>query len=125
MVSTSMSAKRRNDSRARARRNRLLRGQEAGPEEGQADTRDPEAGPFAALMKDIRACMADGSSAATSVLQTAVQLWAAMHGLVLLRGSGYQFPWPDLNQTEMELISSIARFRDTGLPDATRPESLR
>jgi hypothetical protein len=52
-------------------RNRLLRGQEADPEEGQADTRDPEAGPFAARMKDIRACMADGSSEATSVLQTA------------------------------------------------------
>ena len=94
------------------RRNRLLRGQEAAPEEGQADTRDPEAGPFAAMMKDIRACIADGSSEATSVLQTAVQLWAAMHGLVLLRGGGYQFPWPDLNQTEIELISSIARLRD-------------
>jgi hypothetical protein len=94
------------------RRNLLLRGQEAAPEEGHADTRDPEAGPFAAMMKDIRACVADGSSAATSVLQTAGQLWAAMHGLVLLRGGGYQFPWPDLNQTEMELISSIARFRD-------------
>jgi AcrR family transcriptional regulator len=94
------------------RRNRLLRGQEAAPEEGRADTRDPEAGPFAAMMKDIRACIADGSSEATSVLQTAVQLWAGMHGLVLLRGGGYQFPWPDLNQTEMELISSLARFRD-------------
>jgi hypothetical protein len=94
------------------RRNRLLRGQEAAQEEGQADTRAPEAGPFAAMMKDIRACIADGSSGATSVLQTAVQLWAAMHGLVLLRGGGYQFPWPDLNQTEIELISSIARLRD-------------
>ena len=48
------------------------------------------------------------------MLQTAVQLWAAMHGLVLLRGGGYQFPWPDLNQTEIELISSIARLRDRG-----------
>jgi hypothetical protein len=63
-------------------------------------------------MKDIRACIADGSSQASSVLQTAVQLWAAMHGLVLLRGGGYEFPWPDLNETEIELISSIARFRD-------------
>jgi AcrR family transcriptional regulator len=93
-------------------RNRLLRGQEAAPQEGQADERDPEAGPFGALMKDIRACIADGSSEATSVLQTAVQLWAAMHGLVLLRGGGYQFPWPDLNQTELEMIGSIARLRD-------------
>jgi AcrR family transcriptional regulator len=97
------------------RRNRLLRGQEGAPEDGQEDTRDPEAGPFAALMRDIRACMADGSSDATSVLQTAVQLWAAMHGLVLLRGGGYQFPWPDLEQTETELISSVARLRDRPL----------
>jgi AcrR family transcriptional regulator len=96
------------------RRNRLLRGQEAAPGEGQADTRDPEAGPFAALMQDIRACIADGSSEATSVLQTAVQLWAAMHGLILLRGGGYEFPWPDLSQTEIELITTIARFRDRG-----------
>jgi hypothetical protein len=41
-----------------------------------------------------------------------VQLWAAMHGLVLLGGGGYQFPWPDLSQTAIELISSIARLRD-------------
>jgi AcrR family transcriptional regulator len=95
------------------RRNRLLRGEEAGPAEaGRPDTRDPDAGPFAYLMDGIRQCIADGSSQATSVLSTAVQLWTAMHGLVLLRGSGYQFPWPDLTQTETELISSIAKLRD-------------
>jgi len=45
-------------------RNRLLRGQEAATEDGQADTRDPEAGPFGAMMKDIRACAPTARSSA-------------------------------------------------------------
>lgn len=95
------------------RRNRLLRGQEAGPTTvDEPDERSPDAGPFAYLMDGVRQCIADGSSGATSVLSTAVQLWAAMHGLVLLRGNDYQFPWPDLTETEIQLVSSIAKLRD-------------
>ncbi|TQS43000.1 TetR/AcrR family transcriptional regulator [Cryptosporangium phraense] len=95
------------------RRNRLLRGEEPGPPgAGRLDTRDPDAGPFASLMDGVRQCIADGSSGATSVLSTAVQLWMAMHGLVVLRGGGYQFPWPDLTETEVELITSIAKLHD-------------
>ena len=94
------------------RRNRLLRGQEPRPGPvGEPDDRDPDAGPFAYLMDSVRQCIADGSSDATSVLCTAVQLWAALHGLVLLRGNDYQFPWPDVAQTETDLISSIAKLR--------------
>jgi AcrR family transcriptional regulator len=101
------------------RRNRLLRGQEPRPDvAGEPDSRDPDAGPFAYLMDSIRLCIADGSSGATSVLSTAVQLWAAMHGLVLLRGNDYQFPWPDLDQTEIELISSIAKLRERPVSSA-------
>jgi AcrR family transcriptional regulator len=97
------------------RRNRLLRGQEPRPGAvGEPDERDPDAGPFAYLMDGIRQCIANGSSAATSVLPTAVQLWAGMHGFVLLRGNDYQFPWPDLAQTEVDLISSIAKLREPG-----------
>lgn len=93
------------------RRNQLLRGEEPRPGAGEPDTRTPDSGPFAYLMESIRQCIADGSSGAKDVLSTATQLWAAMHGFVLLRGSGYQFPWPDLPQAEVELISSIARLR--------------
>jgi AcrR family transcriptional regulator len=93
-------------------RNRLLRGEEPAPGEGEPDTRDPEAGPFGYLTADIRMCIADGSSEATDVLSCAVQLWVAMHGFIMLRGNGYQFPWPDLAQAEIELISSIARLRE-------------
>ena len=94
------------------RRNRLLRGQEARPESAtEPDTRDAEAGPFAYLIDGVRQCMADGSSTATSELRTAVELWAAMHGLVSLRGNDYQFPWPDLDLVETELISSIAKLQ--------------
>lgn len=98
-------------------RNRLLRGQH--PRLGAADepdSRNPEVGPFAYLMGSIRLCITDGSSGATEVLSTAVQLWAAMHGFVLLRGNDYQFPWPDLAQAEIELISSIAKLHEPDLP---------
>lgn len=95
-------------------RNRLLRGEHARPDvAGETDERDPDAGPFASLMDGVRQCIADGSSGATSVLSTAVQLWAAMHGFVLLRGNDYQFPWPDREQTEIDLVSSIAKLRPT------------
>lgn len=94
------------------RRNQLLRGEEPRPDGSEeSDGRNPDAGPFAYLMDGIRQCIADGSSAADDVLSTAVQLWSAMHGLVLLRGNGYQFPWPDLTKVETELISSIAKLR--------------
>jgi AcrR family transcriptional regulator len=93
-------------------RNRLLRGEEPSPAGDAPDTRTADAGPFAALMDGIRQCIADGSSGAEDVLSTATQLWAAMHGFVMLRGNGYQFPWPDLTQTEIELVSSIARLRE-------------
>jgi hypothetical protein len=63
-------------------------------------------------MDGVRQCIADGSSGAKDVLSTATQLWAAMHGLVLLRGNNYQFPWPDIARAEVELISSIARLRE-------------
>ena len=95
-------------------RNRLLRGEEPSPAADQPDTRTADAGPFAALMDGVRQCIADGSSGAKDVLSTATQLWAAMHGFVMLRGNGYQFPWPDLTQTEIALITSIARLREPG-----------
>jgi AcrR family transcriptional regulator len=94
-------------------RNQLLRGEESGPAvPDEPDNRNPEAGPFAYLMDGVRSCIADGSSGAKDVLSTSTQLWAAMHGFVLLRGNGYQFPWPDLAQAEVELISSIARLTE-------------
>jgi AcrR family transcriptional regulator len=94
------------------RRNKLLRGQEAGPDTAdEPDRRDPEAGPFAYLIDSVRQCIADGSSLATNEVLTATQLWAAMHGLVLLRGNNYQFPWPDLDALEIGLISSVAQLR--------------
>lgn len=95
-------------------RNRLLRGQEPRPSAAaEPDDRNPDAGPFGLLMDSIRLCIQDGSSAASDVLSTSVQLWAAMHGLVLLRGNDYQFPWPDLTQLETDLITSVAQLRDS------------
>lgn len=94
------------------RRNRLLRGEEAHPDDsGEPDRRSPDAGPFAYLIDGVRRCIANGSSRADSDVLTATQLWVAMHGLVLLRGNDYQFPWPDLDELDTGLITSIAQLR--------------
>jgi AcrR family transcriptional regulator len=103
-------------------RNRLLRGEEAAPATvGEPDRRNPDQGSFGYLMADLRLCVGDGTSEATDVLSTAVQLWAAMHGFIMLRGNGYQFPWPDLARVEIELVSSIAKFREAA---PTAPSAL-
>jgi AcrR family transcriptional regulator len=93
------------------RRNRLLRGEEARPESG-TDDRDVDSGPFAALLDGVRRCIEAGESTSESDVLTATQLWAAMHGLVMLRGNDYQFPWPDPEQLEIGLITSVARLRE-------------
>ena len=79
-------------------------------------TRPPEvtdldgAGPFELLLHGVQECIEDGSSTADSVLDAAVQIWVALHGLVQLRANEPEFPWPDAERTEIELISRLGRL---------------
>lgn len=67
-------------------------------------------GPFGLLMQGTQDCIDDGSSSADSALETAVQIWVALHGLVQLRANEPDFPWPDADRTEAELIIRLGRL---------------
>ncbi|MBC8092832.1 MAG: TetR/AcrR family transcriptional regulator [Pseudonocardia sp.] len=66
--------------------------------------------PFQLLMHGTQDCIDDGSSSADSALETAVQIWVALHGLVQLRANEPDFPWPDADRTEVELIIRLGRL---------------
>lgn len=70
------------------------------------------AGPFELLLQGVQACIDDGSSSADSVLDSAVQIWVALHGLVQLRANEPEFPWPDADRTEIELITRLGRLTE-------------
>jgi AcrR family transcriptional regulator len=63
---------------------------------------------FEILLQDVTDTIADGSARAGDALVTATELWAAMHGLVLLRAAAPRFPWPDPERIETELVERIA-----------------
>lgn len=63
---------------------------------------------FSMLIDGVQQCVDDGSSSTGSVLDSAVQLWVALHGLVSLRANEPDFPWPDPDRTEIELITRLA-----------------
>ncbi len=49
---------------------------------------------FSILLRDVADAMHDGTSRAEDPLTTATALWAALHGLILLRARIPRFPWP-------------------------------
>lgn len=65
---------------------------------------------FGLLLHDVADAIADGASAAEDPLVTATGLWVSMHGLVLLRATAPQFPWPEPGTFETALIARIALF---------------
>lgn len=66
------------------------------------------AGPFGLLLQGVQDCIDDGSSDAVPALDTAVLIWVALHGLVQLRAGEPDFPWPDTDRTDNELVSRLA-----------------
>ena len=63
---------------------------------------------FGLLVADTSAVIAAGSSRAHDPLTTATALWVSMHGLVLLRTTAPEFPWPNADQLETALITRNA-----------------
>jgi AcrR family transcriptional regulator len=84
-----------------------------GDSPADAEVADLEgASTFGLLLHGIQECVDDGTSSAESVLDSAVQLWVALHGLVGLRANEPDFPWPDPDRTETELVTLLARLHD-------------
>ncbi|WP_446039497.1 TetR/AcrR family transcriptional regulator [Streptomyces sp. SID1121] len=69
---------------------------------------------FSILLRDVADAMRDGTSHAEDALATATALWAALHGLILLRASIPRFPWPPPGPLEDEIIGRLAYLHDPG-----------
>ncbi|MFD8920824.1 TetR/AcrR family transcriptional regulator, partial [Streptomyces sp. NPDC059569] len=67
---------------------------------------------FSILLRDVADAMRDGTSRAEDALATATALWAALHGLILLRARIPRFPWPPPGPLEDEIISRLAYLHD-------------
>ncbi|MGW3284542.1 TetR/AcrR family transcriptional regulator [Streptomyces sp. NPDC001002] len=63
---------------------------------------------FSILLRDVADAMRDGSSRAEDAFTTATALWAALHGLIMLRARIPRFPWPPPGQLEAEIINRLA-----------------
>lgn len=63
---------------------------------------------FSILLRDVADAMDEGTSRAEDALATATALWAALHGLILLRAHIPRFPWPPPGPLEEEIISRLA-----------------
>jgi hypothetical protein len=63
---------------------------------------------FSILLRDVADAMHDGTSRAEDPFTTATALWAALHGLIMLRARIPRFPWPPPGPLEDEIISRLA-----------------
>jgi AcrR family transcriptional regulator len=72
---------------------------------------------FGWLVEAIRDCAEAGRSTTPSALDSAVQLWVALHGYATLRAAANDFPWPDADALLDALISRLAYIDP---PDSTK-----
>lgn len=63
---------------------------------------------FGWLVDAIRQCVEADRSTTPSPLDSAVQIWVALHGFATLRTSGNDFPWPDPDTMVDALIGRLA-----------------
>jgi AcrR family transcriptional regulator len=77
---------------------------------------------FGWLVGAIGACVEAGRSAAPAPLDSAVQLWVALHGYATLRAAANDFPWPDPDALLDALISRLA-YIDPPVSDKRRKRS--
>jgi AcrR family transcriptional regulator len=63
---------------------------------------------FGWLLDAIGQCVETNRSATPSPLDSAVQIWVALHGFATLRASANDFPWPDTDTMIGALIGRLA-----------------
>lgn len=73
-----------------------------------ADRADVGMSAFAVLVEALEACITEGTSTSSDAVADASKLWAAMHGLAVLRKGASLFVWPQ--DVEAELLVSLARL---------------
>jgi hypothetical protein len=63
---------------------------------------------FAALLDDVERCLAAGrTEPAADARSKATLLWAALHGLTVLRSSKRGFPWPPVEALVDGLLDEL------------------
>lgn len=67
---------------------------------------------FGWLVDTINECVSSGISSTPSALNSAVQIWIALHGYATLRASANDFPWPDTDTLLDTLIARLAYIDD-------------
>lgn len=72
---------------------------------------DHRATTFGVLEQGIAGCMRAGLAPPGDPTRIATSVWTAMHGIVSLRGSLPDFPWPPLDQQLDDLLGAFVRLR--------------
>ena len=68
---------------------------------------------FGWLVDAIRQCVDANRSTTPSPLDSAVQIWVALHGFATLRASANDFPWPGTDTMLDALIGRLAYIKDS------------
>lgn len=69
---------------------------------------------FAWLVDAITDCVRAGRSATPAPVDSAVQLWVALHGFATLRAAANDFPWPDPGALLDDLTRRLACLTHSG-----------
>jgi AcrR family transcriptional regulator len=78
---------------------------------------------FAGFVAAIEACVSAGRAPEVRPRAAATRLWAALHGITVLRVSKKGFPWPPIEQLVDELITDLVL--DSALLATTKPRPKR
>ena len=78
---------------------------------------------FMFLVEGAAACMKAGLAPPGDPLRVAIGIWTALHGIVSLRASLPQFPWPPLQQQVDDALHGLVGLRHSSVTaDAATPE---
>jgi AcrR family transcriptional regulator len=66
---------------------------------------------FDLLVQGVAVCIRSGAAPEGDPLRIATGVWTALHGIVSLRGSLPNFPWPSLDQQVADVLSGLVRLR--------------
>jgi AcrR family transcriptional regulator len=72
---------------------------------------------FGLLVEGVQRCMDTGAVPAADPARVALNVWTALHGLLSLRSSIPQFPWPPLTQQVDDVLRGLVGLRHNPAPE--------
>lgn len=67
------------------------------------------------LVEGVTRCIQAGLAPPGDPLRAAIGIWTALHGIVTLRASVPNFPWPPLSQQVDDVLSGLVRLRHSSV----------